>query len=79
MNGCESFTKLHFRKCLIGRIEINKEVNNDLRSCKKRVSLNKFINYCAYIRTFGQMLVRKFCQVLLFIDQSIFAAEYPNF
>ena len=29
MNGCENFTQLHFRKCLIGRIEINNEVNND--------------------------------------------------
>ena len=43
-------------------------------SCKKRFSVNKFSNYGAYIMTNGQMLVKKFCQVLLSIDQSIFAA-----
>ena len=41
---------------------------------KKRVSVHKFSNYSAYILTFGQMLVRKFFQVLLSIVQSIFAA-----
>ena len=41
---------------------------------KKRVSGHKFSNYCAYILTFGQMLVRKFFHVLFPVDQSIFAA-----
>ena len=35
LDGWESFTKHYPRKCLIGRIEINNEVNNDWKSCKK--------------------------------------------
>ena len=38
-DGWESFTKHYPRKCLIDRIEIYNEVNNDWRSCKKKEPL----------------------------------------
>ena len=79
MKGWKSFTKLFTRKSLIGRIEINNEVNNDWWSCKKGVPDRPFSDYCAYILTVEHMLLRKFCQVLLSVNQFILTSKYPYF
>ena len=68
------FYKTYTTKCLIGRIKINGEVNNHWRSSRKRVAGHKASNSCADILTFGHFFVRMLFQVLLSIDQSIFAA-----
>ena len=79
MKGRKSLTKLFIRKCLIRRIEINNEVNNDWRGCKKGVPDRPFSDYCAYILTIGQLLLRKFCRVLISVNQFILTSKYPYF
>ena len=52
MNGWDSFTILYNKK--MPRIEINNEVSNDWKSCKKRAPGHPVSNY--YILDFGHLL-----------------------